>query len=266
MDFTAYFYAALMGIIEGLTEFLPVSSTGHLILAGHFLNFQSVPGNVFEVVIQFGAILAVCMVYFQRLWKVVVGLPHKREAQLFTRNILLGFLPAAVLGVLFHDIIKERLFNEVVVAWSLLLGGLFIIAVDKLRLQPKYYEVETMPAWFSLKVGFFQALAMIPGVSRSGATILGAWLFGADRKAAMEFSFFLAIPTMLGAATFDLYKNWDALKAAEDAAGLMLLGTVTAFITAAIVVRYALYFVHQYGFTPFGWYRIVVGSALLMIV
>jgi undecaprenyl-diphosphatase len=258
--------AILLGLIEGLTEFLPVSSTGHLILASHFLEFRQVPNNVFEVVIQFGAILAVCVAYWPRLWGTVVGLPREPKAQRFAGVILLGFLPAMVLGALLHDIIKSTLFNPLVVAWSLLIGGIVILIVERLPKRPTVTTVDEMPLMLALKIGFCQAIAMIPGVSRSGATIIGGMLLGVERKAAMEFSFFLAIPTMLAAATYDIYKNWTVLKAAHDSFGLMAVGLVSAFVAALIVVKIAIRLVGKYGFAPFGWYRIVVGSVLLAVV
>ena len=260
------FTAMLLGLIEGLTEFLPVSSTGHLILASHFLDFRAVPNNVFEVVIQFGAILAVCVAYWPRLWGTVVGLPTEPQARRFAGVILLGFLPAMVLGAALHDIIKSVLFNPQVVAWSLLIGGIVILVVERLPKRPTVTRVDDMPLVLALKVGFCQALAMIPGVSRSGATIIGGMLLGVERKTAMEFSFFLAIPTMLAAATYDIYKNWSILQAAQDSFGLMAIGLLSAFIAALVVVKVALRIVGRYGFAPFGWYRIVVGAVLLALV
>jgi undecaprenyl-diphosphatase len=259
----SYLAAALLGLVEGLTEFLPISSTGHLILVGDVLDFQAPPGKVFEVAIQLGAILAVIAVYFSRLSKVAVGVFHDAGAQRFVRNILLGFLPAAVLGAVLHSYIKEHLFNPQTVAIMLLLGGIFIITVDKLVITARFHAVEDFSVPFALKVGLCQAVSMIPGVSRSGATIMGAWLLGADRRAAMEFSFFLAIPTMLGATVLDFYKNWGALHEASDSFTLIGIGFITAFITALLVVRGALSFIQKYGFTPFGYYRIALGGALL---
>lgn len=258
--------AVVLGIIEGLTEFLPVSSTGHLLLTSHFLDFDAVPNNVFEVVIQFGAILAVCVAYWPRLWGTLKGLPTERRAQRFTGIILLGFLPAMVLGFFLHDIIKSVLFSPLVVAWALLLGGVIILIVERLPKKDTYRTVDDMPLLLALKIGFCQAIAMIPGVSRSGATIIGANLLGVERKAAMEFSFFLAIPTMLAAASYDLYKNWTVLQAAQDSFGLMAVGLVAAFVSALVIVKTVLRFVAKYGFAPFGWYRIAVGLILLAVL
>ena len=263
----AFLQAILMGLVEGLTEFIPVSSTGHLLLFGHLIGFEAVPGKVFEVVIQFGAVLAIFFAYGKRLWRVVSGMMQgQKSAWIFTRNILLGFLPALVLGVLLHDFIKQVLFDERVVAWALLVGGIIILLVDKLPVRERYAAVEDMPAVFALKVGLCQAVAMIPGVSRSGATILGAWLLGARRRAAMEFSFFLAIPTMLGAATFDLYKNWSVLADQKNGFELISLGFISAFFAALLTVRWVLGFVERWGLTPFGWYRVAAGLMLLLIL
>jgi undecaprenyl-diphosphatase len=259
--------ALLLGVIEGLTEFLPVSSTGHLLLSSYFLKFTAVPNNVFEVVIQFGAILAVCVVFWQRLWHTVTGLAKgERKAQRFTGVLILGFIPAMVLGALFHSQIKEALFNPVVIAWSLLIGGIVILIVERIPRTYQVYRVEDIPSRLAFKVGFCQALAMIPGVSRSGATIIGAMLLGVERKAAMEFSFFLAIPTMLAASSYDLYKNWDYLMGAKESFPLLAIGLAAAFFTALIVVRVAMRFIGKYGFMPFGWYRIVVGLVLLLVL
>lgn len=256
--------AAFLGIVEGLTEFLPVSSTGHLILFVEMLGFTGPPGRVFEVAIQLGAILAVCIVYFGRLWGVARGLPSDPRAWRFVFALVLAFLPAAVLGLLFHDFIKSVLFQPTVVCVALILGGIAILVIERFLSHPRYHEIERFPASLAVKIGFFQSIAMIPGVSRSGASILGALLMGVDRRTAAEFSFFLAIPTMLGATVLDLYKNWEYLD--SDGALLIAVGFVTAFISAAVVVRTLVDFVGRYGFTPFGWYRIVLGTVMLGIL
>ncbi|WP_029010656.1 undecaprenyl-diphosphate phosphatase [Azospirillum halopraeferens] len=254
--------AALLGIVEGLTEFIPVSSTGHLILVIEILGFAGPPGRVFEVAIQLGAILAVCLIYFGRLWRVTMGLGGgDPRAWRFVLAILLGFLPAAVLGVLLHGFIKAVLFHPTVVCVALILGGIAILVIERFLSHPRYHEIERFPASLALKIGLFQSIAMIPGVSRSGATILGALLMGVDRRTAAEFSFFLAIPTMLGATVLDLYKNWEHLN--TDDALLIGVGFVTAFLAAAVVVRTLVDFVGRYGFAPFGWYRIALGSLML---
>lgn len=254
--------AALLGLVEGLTEFLPVSSTGHLILLVDLLGFTGPPGRVFEVAIQLGAILAICVVYFARLWGVARGLGRDPRAMRFVVAILLAFLPAAVIGVALHKIIKEMLFNPTVVSVALVVGGVAILVLERFLPTPRYHEVERFPATLALKIGFFQCLAMVPGVSRSGATILGALMLQVDRRTAAEFSFFLAIPTMLGATVYDLYKNWASMTL--DGGVIIAVGFAVAFIAAALVVRSLVDFVGRYGFSPFGWYRIVLGSTMLV--
>ncbi|MCG5242273.1 undecaprenyl-diphosphate phosphatase [Azospirillum doebereinerae] len=256
-----YLDAILMGLLEGLTEFLPVSSTGHLILLDTFLGFQGPPGKVFEVVIQLGAILAICVVYFARLWKVATGLKDDPGARRFVIAVLLAFLPAMVLGAGLHGIIKTLLFNPTVVSVALIVGGVAILIVERYVPEPRYHQIERFPAPLALKIGLCQCLALVPGVSRSGASILGALLMGVDRKAAAEFSFFLAVPTMAGATAYDLYKNWGVMNL--DDAALIAVGFLTAFIAAALVVKTLVDFVGRYGFTPFGWYRIAIGSGML---
>lgn len=261
MPVEAYLHAILLGLVEGLTEFIPVSSTGHLILLVDFLGFQGPPGKVFEVVIQLGAILAVCVAYFERLWRVATGLWDNPRARAFAIAIILGFLPAAVVGVFAHRFIKTVLFSPTVVAVSLLVGGVVILLVERLIPPARYHAVERLPAWLALSIGIFQTVAMIPGVSRSGATIIGGLLLGVDRRTAAEFSFFVAIPTMLGAATWDLYKNSASLSL--DGGILIVIGFVAAFLAALAVVRVVLGLIGRFGFQPFGWYRIVLGSLLL---
>jgi undecaprenyl-diphosphatase len=259
-----YIQAVILGLVEGLTEFLPVSSTGHLILLGDLLGFQGPEGKVFEVVIQFGAILAVCIVYFQRLLKVALGIPHDPGARRFVIAVLLAFLPAVAIGVVARDFIKTVLFNPWVVSWALILGGVAILWIERRAWEPRHFKIEQFPVRLALGIGFIQCLAMIPGVSRSGATILGGLLLGVERKTAMEFSFFLAIPTMLGAGTYDLYKSWGNLSSND--ALLIAVGFTAAFVAALIVVRSVLAFIGRYGFTPFGWYRIALGSLMLGIL
>lgn len=248
--------AALLGFIEGLTEFLPVSSTGHLILFGHYLNFDS-PGHSFEVLIQLGAILAILSVYFTRLWALAKGIFTDPQARIFVLGVLIAFLPAAVIGALAHSFIKGVLFNPFVVCITLIAGGLVLLAVDETRFEVKHEDASTFTPAMCLKIGLFQCLAMVPGVSRSGATIVGAMLFGASKRAAAEFSFFLAMPTMAGAFTYDLLKNYKLLSFQDGAA--IGIGFVVAFITGLIVVRGLLNFVTRHGFAPFAWWRIIVG-------
>lgn len=251
----------LLGILEGLTEFIPVSSTGHVLLAGHFLGFDS-PGKTFEVLIQLGAILAILSVYAGKLWSMVVALPYDARTRRFVVGILLAFLPAAIIGALGHSFIKSVLFETpMLICIMLILGGIVLLVVDRLPLRPVHHDVMDFPPSLAFKIGLAQCLAMIPGVSRSGSTIVGAMLLGADKRAAAEFSFFLAMPTMAGAFAYDLYKNWNVLKP-DDVAGIAL-GFVTAFVCGAFVVKYLLGFVSRHGYALFGWWRIIVGSAAL---
>ncbi len=253
--------AAVLGLIEGLTEFIPVSSTGHLLLAGHFLGFHSA-GRTFEVVIQLGAVLAILSVYAGRLWSVARAAPHDPAAFRFLVSVLIAFLPAVVVGVLAHDFIKNVLFETpMLVAIMLILGGVVLLFVDRLAERPRYEDAMGLPLGMALKIGLFQCLAMIPGVSRSGATIVGALWLGASKRAAAEFSFFLSMPTMAGAFAYDLYKNRDVLDA--SALGEIAVGFVMAFISAVLVVRWVLGYVTKHGYALFGWWRIAVGGVAL---
>lgn len=257
MDHPPYLIAALLGLVEGLTEFIPVSSTGHLILLVDLLGFQGPPGKVFEIAIQLGAILAVCILYWRRLLHVAIGLFSDHASQRFATNILLGFLPAMVIGALAHDFIKGVLFSPWVVSVTLVLGGIAILLIERNRPQPTVPHVEAITPGLALRIGLCQCLAMIPGVSRSGATIMGAMLLRVDRSAATEFSFFLAIPTMLAATVYDLYKNWDFLSL--DDGTLIATGFLCAFLAALVVVRTLIRFVSRNGFAPFAYYRIIIG-------
>ena len=253
--------ALLLGLLEGLSEFIPVSSTGHILLAGHFIGFDSA-GKTFEVVIQLGAILAVFGVYATKIGRVVATLPSSPESRRFTLAILIAFLPAVVVGVLAHDVIKTVLFESpALIAWMLIVGGGVLIVVDRLPLTPRHHEADRFPLGMALGIGLCQCLAMIPGVSRSGATIVGALALGADKRAAAEFSFFLAMPTMAGAVAYDLYKNRAVLDAA--AWGEIAIGFAAAFVAALIVVRGLLAYVGRYGYGLFGWWRIIVGIVVL---
>jgi undecaprenyl-diphosphatase len=248
----------VLGLIEGLTEFIPVSSTGHVLLAGHFLGFQS-PGKTFEVLIQLGAILAILTVYFGKLLRILLDLPRDPRTRHFVLAVLVAFLPAAVIGAVAHKFIKAVLFESPwLICTTLIVGGVVLLAVDKMRLQTRYVDVMDYPLPFALIVGFCQCVAMIPGVSRSGATIVGALLLGADKRSATEFSFFLAMPTMTGAFAYDLYKNWANL-APEDIKSIALC-FVVSFVVAVFVVRYLLDFVSRHGFAPFAWWRIAIGG------
>jgi len=248
--------AAVLGVVEGLTEFLPVSSTGHLLLLGHFLGFES-NGKTFEVLIQLGAILAILLVYFHRLLDIAKRLPSDPAARRFVIGVLAAFLPAALIGAALHGFIKEVLFNPYIVCSTLIAGGLVLLVVDELELEVKHTDATAFPLPMYLKIGFIQCLAMVPGVSRSGSTIVGAMLLGASKRAAAEFSFFLAMPTMAGAFAYDLLKNYKILT--FDDTILIVVGFVTAFVSALIVVRSFLDFVSKRGFAFFAWWRIVVG-------
>jgi undecaprenyl-diphosphatase len=264
MDWSAFVQAAFLGLIEGLTEFIPVSSTGHLILAIDLMGFRGPPGKVFEVAIQLGAILAVCCLYAGRFYRVARDLPHRSEARRFVASILLAFLPAMVIGYFAHGFIKSVLFSPWVVSVSLILGGVAILVIERVAPAPRYREVEAFPLRLALGVGLCQTVAMIPGVSRSGATIMGALLLGVERRAAAEFSFFLAIPTMFAATAYDLWKN-RALLSFDDGA-LIAAGFVSAFLAGLVVVRALLAFVSRRGFAPFAWYRMAVGGLMLAIL
>lgn len=256
--------AILLGIVEGITEFLPISSTGHLILVGDLLGFRGPPGRVFEVVIQLGAILAVCAVYWQKLWHRLSRVLTDSEAQRFWIAIVIAFLPAALLGFLLHGIIKSYLFNPWTVSCALIVGGIAILVIERTTKPVRYKDIETIPLWRVAIVGLCQAVAMFPGISRSGATIMGGLLLGMDRRTAAEFSFLLAIPTMLGASTLDLWKNRVALSA--DDASLLGIGFTSAFIAAFLTVKLAIAFISRVGFQPFGYYRIIVGSIMLLLL
>ncbi|MER0237234.1 undecaprenyl-diphosphate phosphatase [Fulvimarina sp. MAC8] len=264
MDIGSIFDAVILGITEGLTEFIPVSSTGHILLLGHFLGFEST-GFVFEIVIQLGAILAILTVYLAKLWQLFITLPSSAKTRRFVAGILIAFLPAAFIGVLAHDFIKTVLFETpLVVCAALIVGGILLLVIDKMPLEVRYTDIMDYPLSLCLKIGIFQCLAMIPGTSRSGATIAGSLLMGTDKRSAAEFSFFLAMPTMLGAVVYDLFKNRDALSA--DDFGLIAIGFVCAFLAALLVVRKLLDFVSRHGFAPFAYWRIVVGILGIVLI
>ncbi|WP_185984118.1 undecaprenyl-diphosphate phosphatase [Aureimonas mangrovi] len=258
------FSATLLGVIEGLTEFIPVSSTAHLILVGRAIGFEST-GNSFEVLIQLGAVIAVVSVYFAKLWHLFVTLPSSAESRRFVLSILLAFLPAAVIGALAHDFIKSVLFESpAIICIALIVGGFILLAVDRMAIEKRYDDAMTFPPALCLKIGFIQCLAMIPGTSRSGATIAGALLLGAEKRAAAEFSFFLAMPTMAGAFAYDLFRNRDILSAND--AVIIAVGFVAALVSGIFVVRYLLDFVSRHGFAPFAYWRIGVGTIGLIAI
>jgi undecaprenyl-diphosphatase len=251
--------ALVLGIVEGLTEFLPVSSTGHLLLIDRFFGFADDDfGKTFVVLIQLGAILAILTVYFGRLWNIALGMFSDPAARRFVIGVIVAFLPAAVIGAALHGFIKGVLFNPWIVCFTLIVGGAILLWVDQLDLKPRHHDATAFPIPMYLAIGFAQCLAMIPGVSRSGATIVSAMLLGADKRAAAEFSFFLAIPTMAGAFTYDLYKEHSQLTGGH--ALLVAVGFVTSFVAAWIVVRAFLDFVTRHGFSVFAWWRVVVGT------
>jgi undecaprenyl-diphosphatase len=254
--------ALLLGVVEGLTEFLPISSTGHLIIASDLLGFTGDKANTFDIVIQLAAILAVCWFYRRRLMNVARGLPSDVQARRFVVNLAIAFIPAAVLGFLFHDFIKEHLFTPPIVAVALIGGGIVILLIERLKHHVRVEEVDTMDWRDALKVGMAQSLALIPGVSRSGATIMGGIVFGLSRRAATEFSFFLAIPIMFAATGFDLLKSWDVLHPAD--LPVFVAGFVAAFLSALAAVKFLLHFIAHHGFTAFAWYRIAFGLVVLM--
>ncbi len=251
--------AMILGVVEGLTEFLPVSSTGHLLLISTFLGFDDDDfGKTFVVLIQLGAILAILSIYFQRLWAIFIGAFSDPGARRFIIGVLIAFLPAALIGAVLHGFIKGVLFNPWVVCVALIVGGGVLLWVDRLQLKPVHHDATAFPLQTYLIIGLCQCLAMIPGVSRSGATIVSAMLLGADKRSAAEFSFFLAMPTMAGAFAYDLLKNYGQLS--TNNLVLVAVGFITSFIAAWIVVRTLLDYVSSHGFSLFAWWRIVVGA------
>lgn len=261
---TTLLSAAVLGLIEGLTEFLPVSSTGHLILFSDLLGFQGPPGHVFEIVIQLAAILAVVVLFRHKIINVIMGLPSDRTSQHFAATVLVAFLPAMVLGALFHDFIKDVLFNPYVVCTALIVGGVLLLLLEKLLTRPTIHNVDDISLKSGFKIGLVQCISMIPGVSRSASTIMGGLLLRLDKRTAAEFSFFLAIPTMAGAVTYDLYKNWALLSA--DSWVVIAVGFIVAFVAAMGAVNAMLTLVTRYGFAPFAYYRIILGAVMLALV
>ena len=263
MDSVLLVKSAVMGLVEGLTEFLPISSTGHLILAGSLLGFDDEKAKVFDIAIQTGAILAVIIVYWQKIRETIVALPTQREAQRFALNLLIAFIPAVVLGLLFGKAIKAHLFTPAVVASTFILGGFIILWAE--RRPPESVRVTKVDAmnWKdALKVGLVQCLAMIPGTSRSGATIIGGMLLGLSRKTATEFSFYLAIPTLIGAGVYSLYKERALLSLAD--LPMFLVGLVVSFFSAWVCIRWLLRYISSHSFSPFAWYRIAFGILVLV--
>jgi undecaprenyl-diphosphatase len=264
MSFGNLIDAILLGVVEGLTEFIPVSSTGHLILLVDLLGFDGPPGRTFEIAVQLGAILAICWIYRAKLFGVALGLTSEPADRRFALNVIVAFVPAMLLGATLHGFIKNVLFNPWVVSIALIAGGVAILWIERHLPIPQIRDVDEMSPWLAFKIGCCQVLAMIPGVSRSGATIMGALLMRVDRKTATEFSFFLAIPTMLGATVYDLYKNRALLDLGDF--HIIGVGFAAAFVAAMLVVRWVVKFVQTHGFAPFGWYRIAIGSAMLALL
>ena len=265
MDWMMIWKTVLIGIVEGLTEFLPVSSTGHIILAEQLLGFEGPPGKVFEIVIQLGAILAVCVLYHGKIRATVSGVFRRDKVSLrFAMAVIVAFLPAAVVGVTLHKYIKALLDKPIVVATALIVGGILILLIEKLARRPRIKSLDDVDWKTALVIGLCQCLAMVPGVSRSAATIMGARIFRVDRATAAEFSFFLAIPTMLGATVYDLFKNWSTLN--WSGGGVIVLGLVVAFLSALVVVRSFVAFISRHGFGVFAWYRIAIGTLALVLL
>jgi undecaprenyl-diphosphatase len=260
-----FFKAIVLGIVEGLTEFLPVSSTGHLLLVNQFLGNDPARKefwDTFSVLIQFGAILALLSIYFGRLWRLALGFFTDPAARRFVIGVLIAFLPAAVIGALAHDFIKGVLFNVWIICFTLIVGGAILLWIDQLDLRPRYVDAEKYTLPMYLVIGFAQCLAMVPGVSRAGATIVAAMLLGGDRRSAAEFSFWLAMPTMAGAFVYDLYKSRGQLSL--DNGLIIALGFAISFVAAWIVVKTFLGYVQRHGFALFAWWRVVVGTAGLI--
>ena len=261
MDIVPLIHALILGIVEGLTEFLPVSSTGHLILVGDLIHFNDEKGKVFEIVIQFGAILAVVWEYRVRIFKVIMGLRSDRTSQRLVLNLIAAFMPAAILGLLFSKAIKAYLFQPIPVATAFIVGAFIILWAEKRKHRIRVDNVDELRIGDAFKIGLAQSLALIPGTSRSGATIIGGLLFGLSRPAATEFSFFLAIPTLTAATGYEIIKN-RALFSSSDI-GIFSVGFVTCFIAAFFCVRWLLRYVSHHDFTPFAWYRIAFGLLIL---
>jgi len=261
MDTLLLLKALILGLVEGATEFLPISSTGHLMIVGDLLNFNDDKGKVFEIVIQLAAILAVCWEYRHKLINTALHITNQNTAQRFVLNLFLAFLPAAIIGLVFYSAIKEYLFLPITVAIALIVGGLAILFIENQTLKTPTTDIDDLTPTQAVKVGFAQSLALFPGISRAGATILGGMIFGLNRKTATEFSFFLAIPIMFAATILDVYKSRNILT--FDDAGMFAVGFVTAFLSALVAIRFLLKFVATHDFKAFAWYRIVFGVIVL---
>ena len=262
MDIELLIKALILGVVEGLTEFLPISSTGHLILAGDLLDFKDDKAKLFTIVIQVGAILAICWEYRRKIFSIITGLSHERQAQKFVLNLIVAFMPLASVGLLFGKQIKAVLFKPLPVALAFIVGAFVIIWAEKREHKIRVSHVDDLSLLDALKLGCAQAFALIPGTSRSGATIIGGLIFGLSRKAATEFSFFLAIPTLIVASAYDLYKHRDLLNLADDSL-LFATGLVAAFISALLAVKGLLRYISHHNFIAFAWYRIVFGLVVI---
>lgn len=261
MDLILLLNAFIQGVVEGATEFLPISSTGHLIIVGDLLQFNDDKAKVFDIVIQLAAILAVCWEFRRKLLDTALHISSQSKAQNFVLNLFIAFLPAALLGLVFHGQIKEYLFSPLTVAVALIIGGIAILAIEQMPLKGKTISIDAMSRKQALQIGLAQAAALIPGVSRSGATILGGMLFGLNRRTATEFSFFLAIPIMFAATAYDLLKSWQLLSV--DDFGMFAVGFVTSFISALVAIKFLLRFVANHDFKIFAWYRIALGLIVI---
>ncbi len=265
MDTTTILQAILLGLVEGLTEFIPVSSTGHLLLAQTALGLNTPFWTTFTVVIQLGAILAVVALYFQKLWHVLITLPTEPASRRFALSVIIACVPAFIAGFFLHDFIKTYLFSGLeLICWSLIIGGVVLLVIDRLAPEPAEHTAMTLPLYKAAIIGLFQILSILPGVSRSGSTIVGSMLLKVPKRAAAEFSFFLAIPIMVGAFVLDIYESRDFLTG--DNLGIIAVGFIASFVFGWIVVKVMLDFVQKRGFAPFGWWRILVGVAGLAMI
>lgn len=265
MDTQTILQALLLGLVEGSTEFIPVSSTGHLLLAQTALGLTTPFWTTFTVVIQLGAILAVVALYFSRLWNVLVTLPTQQKSRRFALSVIIACVPAFLAGFFLHDFIKSYLFGGLeLICWSLIVGGIVLLVIDRFAPKPVDHDAMNLPLYKSVLIGLFQVLSIVPGVSRSGSTIVGSMLIGIDKRAAAEFSFFLAIPIMVGAFVLDIWESRDALT--SDNLGVIAVGFVASFVFGLVVIRVMLDFVQRRGFALFGWWRILVGGAGLLFL
>jgi undecaprenyl-diphosphatase len=260
MDLQIFFKAIILGILEGLTEFLPISSTAHLIIASKIINFNEIENHIFEIAIQLGAILAVICLYHRKIIKIITTLPNNRNSQQFTLNILIAFSITATIGFLLYPIIKTHFFSLKIIVISLILGGIAFIIIEKAQISTKFTKIEEINSKTAILLGLLQSLAIIPGTSRSGATIMGGLLLGMKREIATEISFFLALPTIFAATLYDLYKNYHALN--MDHLFIIIIGFISAFLSSLIIIKWFINFISKNNFTIFAYYRIIIGTIL----